>query len=136
MINKFIPTALLAITAFILIGGNVAMAATAVHKQVQTIDNAKKIIIKAGADTFVVNVNSVKGEPGSAGKNGTNGANGAPGANGTQGIQGVAGANGTSTVIVCTTNSTNPLCGNTPTPVPVPTPVNGTGNHTATHAHK
>ncbi len=132
MKTQIIPLALLVAMAAIMIGSGVEMGAMAAT---QTFDNAKKIVIKAGADTFVINVNSVKGDKGDTGAVGPAGS---PGANSTvagpagpQGQPGKDGSNGTSIVVVCSTNSTNPLCGN-PTP---PTPINGTGNTTSLH-HK
>lgn len=158
--TKFFPTALLVFTALVLIGSGAGMAALAATS---TVDNVKKVIIKANGDTTIINVNSVpgakgdKGDNGTAGANGANGQTGATGANGTKGDPGATGAtgaagrdgtngtngtngkdgvnglngtngkdgtnglNGTSVVVLCTTNSTNPLC-------------SGTGNQTHTHS--
>lgn len=142
MVQKTIPLVLVLAAAAILMVAGVENSAMAVkHKDTQTIDNAKKIIIKSGADTFTINVNSVPGPQGPAGPQGPQGIPGKDGLNGTNGVNGSPGQagppgkNGTSIVIVCTTNSTNPLCGN---PTPTPTPVNGTGNGTntnSTHLH-
>jgi hypothetical protein len=130
---------MLAITAAILVGGSFAGATLAAkQKDTQTINNAKQIILKNGQETFVINVNSIPGANGKNGQNGQNGTAGVPGRDGTNGTNGKDGVNGTTAIIVCTTNSTNAACGNTPVPTPTPVPVtNGTGNSTGnvTQAH-
>ena len=146
MKTKFIPLALLVALAAIMITGGIAASTLATT---QTIDNAKKIVIKSGADTFVINVNSIKGDKGDTGAVGATGATGPAGANSTvpgpqgpAGIAGPPGANSTvpgpqgnvgpagpqgiqgprgfnGTTTVCVETSGNQTC-------PTPTPLNAT----------
>ena len=132
--NKIIATtAFVAIAALALILMGPSSQVFAAKHADQTINNAKRVILSANGQTFVLNINSVPGPagpagpPGEPGKNGINGTNGAPGP---QGERGPPGANGTTSVVICQSNSTNPLCGTGPTPTPTPVPpTNSTGGN-------
>lgn len=137
MYRKETAIAGVALIAAALIGLSITMGSTAFaakHAD-QTINNAKKIILKNGQETVTINVNSVPGQTGPAGpqgppgKDGQNGTNGAPGPQGPQGLPGKDGVNGTTSIVICQSNSTNPLCQNTPTPTPVTNGTNTNGTN-------